>query len=276
MDKQEELKQEELNKTTSELINQERIQKVLARSGLGSRRQLEKSIKMAQMYVNGKLVELGCKVKEGDIINWKNRKWVIESKAQDFKILMYHKPLGQICTRNDEKNRPTVFDNLPELKGQRWITIGRLDINTTGLLLFTTDGNFANHMMHPSTQIDREYACRIFGEVDQIKLDNLRSGVELEDGKARFNDIKQAGVGEANQWFHVVLLEGRNREVRRLWESQDLMVNRLKRVRFGGVFLPKKLRPGQFQELTRGEQSILLQDVKYISKDQELTARFMK
>ncbi|MBL4772904.1 MAG: hypothetical protein JKX98_04690, partial [Alcanivoracaceae bacterium] len=171
------------NETTTE-----RVQKVLARSGLGSRRQIEKSIKMAQIYINGNLVELGQRVVEGDIINWKNRKWVIQSKAQDFKILIYNKPLGQICTRNDEKKRPTVFDNLPELKAQRWINIGRLDINTTGLLLFTTDGNFANHMMHPSTQIDREYACRVFGDVDQIKLDNLRNGVELEDGKAKFND----------------------------------------------------------------------------------------
>lgn len=257
-------------------INQERIQKVLARSGLGSRRQLEKSIKLAQLYVNGKLVELGCKVSEGDIIEWKNRKWIIESKAQDFKIMIYNKPLGQVCTRKDEKNRPTVFDNLPELKGQRWINIGRLDINTTGLLLFTTDGNFANHMMHPSTNIDREYACKIYGEVDQIKLDNLKSGVELDDGVARFNDIQAAGAGETNQWFHVVLLEGKNREVRRLWESQDLKVNRLKRVRYGGVFLPKKLRPGQFEELDKGEKNILLQDVKYKAKDEELIARFMK
>ncbi len=254
----------------------ERIQKVLARSGLGSRRQLEKSIKMAQLYVNGKLVELGCKVVEGDIVNWKNRKWVIESKDQDFKIIMYNKPLGEICTRNDEKGRATVFDNLPELKGQRWINIGRLDINTTGLLLFTTDGEFANHMMHPSTQIDREYACRVFGEVDQIKLDNLRKGVELEDGKARFNDIQQAGAGETNQWFHVTLLEGRNREVRRLWESQDLKVNRLKRVRFGGVFLPKKLRKGQYQEFTKGEHSILMQDVKYTPQNLELVARHLR
>ena len=259
------------NETTTE-----RVQKVLARSGLGSRRQIEKSIKMAQIYINGNLVELGQRVVEGDIINWKNRKWVIQSKAQDFKILIYNKPLGQICTRNDEKKRPTVFDSLPELKAQRWINIGRLDINTTGLLLFTTDGNFANHMMHPSTQIDREYACRVFGDVDQIKLDNLRNGVELEDGKAKFNDIKAAGAGESNQWFHVVLLEGRNREVRRLWESQDLKVNRLKRVRYGGVFLPKKLRAGQFQELSQGEINILMQDVKYKSKDEELIARFLK
>lgn len=261
---------------TSPEIKQERIQKILARSGLGSRRQIEKSIKMAQIYINGKLVELGQTLKEGDIIEWKNRKWVIESQAQDLQVIMYNKPLGQICTRKDEKGRPTVFDNLPPLKRQRWINVGRLDINTTGLILFTTDGNFANHLMHPSTQIDREYACRVFGEVDQIKLDNLRKGVELEDGPARFNDIQQAGAGEANQWFHVVLLEGKNREVRRLWESQDLKVSRLKRVRYGGVFLPKKLKMGQYQELSQGEINILLQDVNYKSSDAELIARFLK
>jgi len=268
--------QEQDNNSNKPAISKERIQKVLARSGLGSRRQIEKSIKIAQIYINGKLVELGQTVVEGDIIDWKNRKWVIEGKALDFKIIMYNKPLGQICTRKDEKGRPTVFDDLPELKGQRWINIGRLDINTTGLLLFSTDGNFANHMMHPSSMIDREYACRIFGEVDQIKLDNLRHGVELEDGKAKFNDIQAAGAGESNQWFHVVLLEGKNREVRRLWESQDLKVNRLKRVRYGGVFLPKKLKPGSHQELTPGEKTILLKDVNYKSKDVELIARFLK
>ena len=267
---------EKTKNSSTQSNTQERIQKVLARSGLGSRRQLEKSIKLAQLYVNGKLVELGCKVAVGDTVEWKNRKWIIESKAQEFKIMLYNKPLGQICTRKDEKNRPTVFENLPELKGQRWINIGRLDINTTGLLLFTTDGNFANHMMHPSTNIDREYACKIYGDVDQIKLDNLKNGVELEDGKAKFNDIQSAGAGETNQWFHVVVLEGKNREVRRLWESQDLKVNRLKRVRYGGVFLPKKLRPGQFEELDKGEKNILLQDVKYKAQDEELIAKFVK
>ncbi len=257
-------------------LKKERIQKVLARSGLGSRRQIEKSIKLAQIYINGTLVELGATVQQGDIISWKNRKWLIEAQATDFKIIMYNKPLGQVCTRKDEKGRPTVFDTLPELKGQRWINIGRLDINTTGLILFTTDGQFANHMMHPSTKIDREYACRVFGEVDQIKLDNLLKGVDLEDGFAKFNDIQAAGAGESNQWFHVVLLEGRNREVRRLWESQDLKVNRLKRVRYGGVFLPKKLQLGHYKELTAGEKTILLKDVNYQSEDAELVAQFVK
>ena len=269
-----------MNKKNNKLLAteevSERIQKVMARSGLGSRRQLEKAISMSQVYVNNQLIELGFRIKSGDVILWKNRKWKVEMQQPDFKILMYNKPLGQVTTRKDEKDRPTVFDNLPELKGQRWINIGRLDINTTGLLLFTTDGQFANHMMHPSTQVDREYACRIFGEVDQTMLDNMKNGVELEDGKAAFSDIQQAGAGESNQWFHVVLLEGKNREVRRLWESQGLKVNRLKRVRYGGVFLPKNLRPGQFRELTQGERNILLQDVNFQSPQSELIAHFLK
>lgn len=269
-------KNRQTNSNDQVILTRERIQKVLARSGLGSRRQIEKSIKLAQIYINGTLAELGATVQQGDVINWKNRKWLIEAHSTDFKIIMYHKPLGQVCTRKDEKNRPTVFDTLPELKGQRWINIGRLDINTTGLLLFTTDGHFANHMMHPSTKVDREYACRVFGDVNQIKLDNLLKGVDLEDGFAKFNDIQAAGAGESNQWFHVVLLEGRNREVRRLWESQDLKVNRLKRVRYGGVFLPKKLQLGHYQELTPGEKTILLKDVNYQSQDAELVAQFIK
>jgi 23S rRNA pseudouridine2605 synthase len=270
------MKKNDKKDNTNSNLKKERLQKVLARSGLGSRRQIEKSIATSQIYVNSKIAELGVQVGDGDIITWKGRKWVIQGQTQDLKIIMYNKPLGEICTRKDEKGRKTVFENLPELKGSRWINIGRLDINTTGLIMFTTDGAFANHMMHPSTKIDREYACRVFGEVDQTKLDNLRKGVELEDGPARFNDIQQAGAGESNQWFHVVILEGRNREVRRLWESQDLKVNRLKRVRYGPVFLPKKLRKGQYQELTPGELSILMQDVKYQSDDVELIAKFMK
>lgn len=265
-----------MKKNEAPTLKSERIQKIMARSGLGSRRQVEKAISAHQIFVNGKPCQLGQQVNEGDMIAWKNRKWVIDAKPQDFKILMYHKPLGEVCTRKDEKGRATVFDKLPVLKGSRWINIGRLDINTTGLLLFTNDGNFANHMMHPSTGIDREYACRVFGEVDQTKLDNLKNGVELEDGKASFSDIQAAGSGESNQWFHVAILEGKNREVRRLWESQDLKVNRLKRVRYGAVFLPKNLRQGHFQDLSKGEKNILLQDVNYKSSDVELVARFLK
>ncbi len=164
--------------------------------------------------------------------------------------LVYNKPTGEVTTRSDPQGRPTVFDRLPKIQGARWIAVGRLDINTSGLLLMTTDGELANAMMHPSNQVDREYACRIFGEVDAEKLANLKKGVMLDDGLAQFSDIQAAGGDESNRWYHVTLLEGRNREVRRLWASQDVMVSRLKRVRYGAVFLPKRLRMGEWSELS--------------------------
>jgi len=189
---------------------------------------------------------------------------------------MYNKPEGEICTRHDPEGRKTVFSQLPKLKNDRWVNIGRLDINTSGLLLFTTDGKLANHLMHPSADIDREYACRVFGEVTDEMIENLKKGVELEDGPARFSDIQKAGEGESNQWFHVVLMEGRNREVRRLWESQGVQVNRLKRVRYGPVFLPKKLRKGQFEELSPRDVKVLYEDVGLESDQHELVAKHVR
>ncbi|WP_223788042.1 pseudouridine synthase [Marinicella meishanensis] len=256
----------------------ERIQKTLARCGLGSRRQIEAAIKLGQIQINRQAVQLGQKLQVGDKITWKNRGWVVESEAVQPRVLMYHKPLGQVTTRKDEKGRPTVFDALPSLKGQKWLNIGRLDINTTGLLLFTTDGDFANHMMHPSANIDREYACRVFGEVTEETLERLLAGVELEDGVARFSDIQPAGDEErgANKWFHVAIMEGKNREVRRLWESQNVQVNRLKRVRYGGVFLPKGLRQGKHRELNQKELDILFKDTHYEPQAATLVVRTLK
>jgi len=175
--------------------------------------------------------------------------------------LIYNKPTGEVTTRSDPEGRPTVFDSLPKIQGARWIAVGRLDINTSGLLLMTTDGELANAMMHPSNQVDREYACRIFGDVDAIKLDNLKKGVMLDDGMAQFSDIRGIGGEEGNHWYHVTLLEGRNREVRRLWASQDVMVSRLKRVRYGAVFLPKRLRMGEWSELSAIDHQTLREDV---------------
>lgn len=172
-----------------------------------------------------------------------------------------------------------MFDGLPRIKGQKWLNIGRLDINTTGLLLFTTDGDLANHMMHPSANIDREYACRVFGEITEEALNNLLAGVTLEDGVvARFSDIQAAGGEEkgANSWFHVAIMEGKNREVRRLWESQGVQVNRLKRVRYGGVFLPKSLRQGAHRELNQKELNILFKDTKYEPAEQSLVVKSVK
>lgn len=256
----------------------ERIQKTLARCGLGSRRQIEAAIKLGQITINREPVILGQKLKVGDKIGWKNRAWVVETDVVTPRVLMYNKPLGEVTTRSDEKNRPTVFDSLPKIKGQKWLNIGRLDINTTGLLLFTNDGDFANHMTHPSANIDREYACRVFGEVNEEVIQNLLAGVELEDGLAKFSDIQAAGGEEkgANSWFHVALMEGRNREVRRLWESQNVQVNRLKRVRYGGVFLPKSLRKGKHKELNQKELDILFTDTKYEPAAQSLVVRSIR
>jgi len=256
----------------------ERIQKTLARCGLGSRRQIEEAIKLGQISINRAPVTLGQKLEIGDKILWKNRAWVVESESVLPRVLMYNKPLGQVTTRKDEKGRPTVFDHLPRIKGQKWLNIGRLDINTTGLLLFTTDGDLANHIMHPSANIDREYACRIFGEVTEDMIKNLLKGVELEDGTARFSDIQEAGGEEkgANSWFHVAIMEGKNREVRRLWESQGVQVNRLKRVRYGGVFLPKSLRLGKHRELNEKELNVLFKDTKYEPSAQTLVVKSLK
>lgn len=255
---------------------QERIQKTLARCGLGSRRQIEEAIKLGQLTINKKPAILGQKLAAGDRIVWKNRVWLVEDTLMKPRVLMYHKPEGLVTTRNDELGRPTVFDKLPRIKGQKWLNIGRLDINTTGLLLFTTDGDFAHHMTHPSAGIDREYACRIFGEVDDAMIERLLAGVELEDGPANFTDIQQAAEDNersANHWFYVAIMEGRNREVRRLWESQGVQVNRLKRVRYGGVFLPKNLAQGKHRELNEKELSILFEDSHYQPAYSQLTVK---
>ena len=255
---------------------EERAQKAMSRLGFGSRREIERWIEQGRVKVNGKTIELGTKVKEGDQVHCNGRRVHIKLPDNIVQVLAYNKPEGEICTRKDEEGRRTVYKNLPGLPNGRWVSIGRLDINTSGLLLFTSSGELANRLMHPSNEIDREYAVRVNGEVNDAKLRQLTKGVKLEDGMAKFDSIEDAGGQGANHWYHVVLREGRNREVRRLWESQDLKVNRLKRVRFGGVFLPKKLRKGQYQEFTKGEHSILMQDVKYKPHNLELVARHLK
>ncbi|SFR43392.1 ribosomal large subunit pseudouridine synthase B [Marinobacter daqiaonensis] len=228
----------------------ERLQKLLSRAGVGSRREVDAWIQEGRVTVNGKVAEPGTRALPNDRIAVDGKP--VESRASADvirRVLVYNKPEGEVTTRNDPEGRPTVFDNLPRLKDQRWIAVGRLDINTTGLMLFTTDGELANRLMHPSTEIDREYAVRIFGEVDEAMLQRLREGVLLEDGMASFSDIAPAGGKGLNQWFHVTLMEGRNREVRRLWESQGVRVSRLKRVRYGPVFLPSRLSVGRWEEM---------------------------
>lgn len=232
----------------------EKLQKVLARAGMGSRREMERAIEAGEVKVNGVTAQLGARVTNGDRIEYRSRTLTAKlSDREAVKVLLYNKPEGQICSRSDPEGRPTVYDNLPRLKSGRWISVGRLDFNTSGLLLFTTDGELANKLMHPSSMIDREYLVRVQGEVDNDMLQRLRDGVLLEDGLARFTDIVEGSGDGANRWFYCVVMEGRNREVRRLWESQDVRVSRLKRVRFGKVFIPSHVRAGQWIELTYPE-----------------------
>ena len=232
----------------------DRIQKVLANAGYGSRREIEKLINNGKIKVNGKLATIGQCIEEKDQVAINSRPIRLhEQRKKKPKVLAYYKQAGEVCTRRDEKGRETVFKNLPRLRNSRWISIGRLDLNTTGLLLFTTDGELANKLMHPSSEIEREYAVRVFGRVTNENINTLLDGVELEDGFAKFTDIVDSGGKGTNHWYHVVVMEGRNKEVRRLWESQGVQVTRLIRTRFGSYILPRKKRVGQFWRLDEKE-----------------------
>jgi len=233
----------------------------MAAAGLGSRRALEKHIAGGAVTVDGRPATLGQSVGAGAVIGFAERRWRVANEAAAHRTLIYNKPEGEVTTRADPEGRPTVFDRLTPVEGGRWIAIGRLDINTTGLLLLTTDGELANTMMHPSGKVDREYACRIRGKATAEQLERLRQGVDLEDGPARFSDIREGGGSGENHWYQATIMEGRNREVRRLWESQGLTVSRLKRVRYGAALLPPRLRMGQWSEVTPREHGILREDV---------------
>ncbi|MCB1858700.1 MAG: pseudouridine synthase [Gammaproteobacteria bacterium] len=238
----------------------ERIQKVLANSGLGSRREIEQKIANGEVLVNGKVARLGDRITPEDKVIFGKRPISARRLGkQPFRTIAYNKPEGMLVTRTDPQGRPTVFSQLPKLESGRWIAVGRLDMNTSGLLLFTTDGELANRLMHPSGQIEREYAVRVLGEVTEERVLKLVNGVELDDGPARFEDVVESGGQGANRWFHVVVMEGRNREVRRLWESVGLKVNRLKRVRFGPVMLESRLPAGKYRELLPQELKSLLE-----------------
>lgn len=242
----------------------EKLQKVLARSGHGSRREIEQLIANGRIRVNGHVAQLGERIDGDADVRIDGHKVVVKDPTSMVcRVLMYHKPEGELVTRKDPEGRPTVYDRLPKLHGARWIAVGRLDVNTSGLLIFTTDGELANRLMHPSREIEREYAVRVFGEVEQSHLQTLRKGVKLDDGLARFKKITATGGEGMNQWFHVTLTEGRNREVRRLWESQGMQVSRLIRVRYGDVQLEKGLVQGAWMELN-------LERVNYLRKLVEL------
>lgn len=236
----------------------EKLQKVLARAGYGSRRELERWIGAGRVRVNGELATIGTRVSAEDVIQVDGKRLTGRALGRKrVRVLRYHKTAGEICSRRRDSHRPSVFEHLPVLKGGRWISVGRLDLNSAGLLLFTNDGGLAHRLMHPSSELVREYAVRVRGRVNAESLRALRRGVELEDGIGRFEDIVDKGGEGANHWYHVTIREGRNREVRRLWASQGAQVSRLTRVRFGPVSLPRSLPRGRWDELSETEIAAL-------------------
>lgn len=253
----------------------EKLQKVLARAGFASRRVIEQWISEGRVQVNGKPATLGDRVTEQDHVLVDGKPAVLKpAAATKRRVIAFYKPKGMVCTRSDPEKRPTVFDDLPHLRGSRWIAVGRLDINTEGLLLLTTDGDLAHRLMHPSTEIEREYAARVFGTVTPEMLENLKTGVMLEDGTAHFDEIVDAGGSGINRWFHVILKEGRQREVRRLWESQGVQVSRLTRVRYGSVRLRRGLKPGKYDEVDDQDLAPLLQLVGVqVPEEEEVKTR---
>ncbi len=240
----------------------ERLQKVLARAGHGSRRQVEAWIREGRITVNGKPAEIGISVCDTDKIRIDGKPVSIAAPGEVPRTLLYHKPVGELTTRKDEAGRPTVFDHLPRIKNGRWISVGRLDFNTSGLLLVTTDGELAHRLMHPSWEVEREYAVRVLGKVEEEVLQRLQQGVMLDDGMAAFESLLDAGGAGANHWYHVMLREGKNREVRRLWESQGLKVSRLIRIRYGPVELTRDVRSGRYRDLNDKELASLYALVK--------------
>ena len=250
---------------------EERLHKVLAQAGLGSRRSLEERISRGEVKVNGEVAELGRTVKGGDRIELDGKTFMATALTEPAAVLLYNKPEGQVTTREDPEGRPTIFEALPRLKGARWIAVGRLDINTTGLLLLTTDGELANALMHPSSDVEREYVCRIHGEVSDAVVDRLKRGVQLDDGPAKFDEIEAIGSSDSHAWFRVVIKEGRNREVRRLWDSQGFQVSRLKRVRYGNVVLPRELLRGNSVEMEPAQVEALRKQFKLETQGTVLT-----
>lgn len=252
----------------------ERIQKILARAGYGSRRQIETWIKEGKVTRNGEVANLGDQAEIGDTLRLDGkplspkRLW-----QQPQQVLLYNKPVGEVCTRKDPEGRRTIFQALPTPEQGRWVSVGRLDINTSGLIILTTDGELANKLMHPSNEMDREYAVRVLGEVTTDMMQTLRDGVELEDGKAKFADIQEAGGEGANHWYHVVIQEGRNREVRRLWESQGVQVSRLMRVRYGPIIIPNQLKMGKWMMLQGKDLDALYESVGLQTTEAPKTGR---
>ncbi|HEK0494826.1 TPA: 23S rRNA pseudouridine(2605) synthase RluB [Proteus mirabilis] len=243
----------------------EKLQKILARSGHGSRREIEGYLQEGRISIDGVKAKLGDRIDANSTakIRLDGRILSIREAQKDVcRVLAYYKPEGELCTRSDPQCRPTVFQRLPRLNSARWIAVGRLDVNTSGLLLFTTDGELANRLMHPSREVEREYAVRVFGEIDDAKIRQLTRGVQLEDGPASFRSVSYRGGEGINQWYNVSLTEGRNREVRRMWEAVGVQVSRLIRVRYGDIDLPKGLPRGGWVELGLNQINYLRQLVE--------------
>lgn len=237
----------------------QKLHKLLAQTGLGSRREMEKLIATGQVSINGKVAEIGDRAGTEDIVRIKKRIIHLKSGKCLPRVMLYHKPEGEIVSHNDPYNRPSVFNKLPELKTSKWVSIGRLDFNTCGLLIFTTDGVLANRLMHPRFEVEREYAVRIVGRLNSNQVTLLTTGIELEDGPAKFDYLSDQGGKGSNHWYRVTLKEGKNREVRRMFEAIGLTVSRLIRVRFGSIKLPPRLKRGKWMELNKKEVERLLE-----------------
>lgn len=247
------------SKLTEEKSHGEKLQKVLAQAGFGSRRMMEAWISSGRVSVNGKPATLGMRVVEGDLINAERRTIRVGEGNQAARVILYHKPEGEIVSRDDPEKRSSVFDRLPKLRGQKWIAIGRLDFNTSGLLIFTTSGELANRLMHPRFQVEREYAVRLQGTMTEAQMNlALTKGVELEDGLVKFDKLEDQGGEGFNHWYRVMLKEGRNRIVRRTFDALGLPVSRLIRIRFGIINLPPRLKRGMTAELGKSEVAKLL------------------
>lgn len=240
-------------------VQGDRLQKLLANAGMGSRRQIEGWIREGRVQVNGVNARLGDRATLKDQITVDGRPVSGKKLATNRRhVILYNKPEGEVVTRNDPEGRKTVFERLPKLPEGRWIAVGRLDVNSAGLLLFTNDGELANRLMHPRQLIEREYAVRVHGRVTEDMLKQLVNGVILDDGPARFEEVVFSGGEGSNQWYHVVLMEGRKREVRRMWEAVGVVVNRLKRVRYGPIILDSRVKSGMWRELEKEEKKDLL------------------
>lgn len=262
----EELLEQEVRETSNAAAAEsapegEKLQKVIARSGHASRRESERLIAQGRIKIDKRVAQLGDRVAGAERIYLDDKELFIAWQKPKQRVLIYHKPPGEICSRNDPEHPNTIFDDLPSLKVGRWISVGRLDINTSGLILLTNDGELANKLMHPSSEIEREYAVRVLGEVTDDDIAQLKEGVALDDGMAHFDKVSYVGGQGANHWYHVTLKEGRNREVRRMWESLGITVSRLSRVRYGLVKLPRWQKPGRWEDMEEKDMMALYESV---------------